>query len=314
MTWTAQNIFEASGCLSKEAFMAFLNGELPPEAHAAALSHIDGCPFCSDALEGFEIVPDQNKREALLAKVDQSFHHLEGVTSKKSSKRRYLWIPVSAAAGLLLLFGLFNLLIKPENKKQLAEQSAVKPIRHDEVVSEEASSLKKTEKPEKQPKEQPAKPKKPTEKFTTTEVVADNEVKKEKAIAKSSEDANAVDVAELKVRSVVQEKEEIFQQVEQMPDYPGGTDALSKFLSENIKYPKTAAEMGISGRVYVKFVVNKQGEISNVSVLRGIGGGCDEEAVRVVKMMPNWKPGKQNGMPVNTYFTLPIVFRLSEPK
>ncbi|MDP4207172.1 MAG: VIT domain-containing protein [Bacteroidota bacterium] len=80
-----------------------------------------------------------------------------------------------------------------------------------------------------------------------------------------SEDANAVDVAELKVSEVVQEKEEIFQCIEQMPDYPGGTDALSKFLSDNLKYPKIAAEMGISGRVYVKFVINKRGEIVDLT-------------------------------------------------
>lgn len=129
------------------------------------------------------------------------------------------------------------------------------------------------------------------------------------ADVKGSDDANAVDVADLKV---VQEKEEPLQFVEQMPEFPGGTDAMMKFLSANIRYPSIATEMGITGRVILQFVVDKHGKISNVKVLRGIGGGCDEEAVRVVKLMPSWKAGRQNGKEVPVYFTLPVVFTLKE--
>jgi len=78
----------------------------------------------------------------------------------------------------------------------------------------------------------------------------------------------------------------------------------------NIKYPEVARTSGITGTVYVQFVVEKDGSISDVKVVRGIGGGCDEEAVRVVKSMPRWKPGKQRGQPVRVYFTLPIEFKL----
>ena len=105
-------------------------------------------------------------------------------------------------------------------------------------------------------------------------------------------------------------EEEIFQVVENQPEFPGGMSELYVFLQKNVKYPPIAKESGIQGRVFVNFVVEKNGSISNVKVLRGIGGGCDEEAIRVVKSMPKWKPGKQRGKPVRVSFNLPIKFTL----
>jgi protein TonB len=103
---------------------------------------------------------------------------------------------------------------------------------------------------------------------------------------------------------------EIFTVVESMPEYPGGMGSLMKYLAENIKYPPLAKESGIQGRVFINFVVEPDGTISNVKVLRGIGGGCDEEAVRVVEKMPKWKPGKQRGKNVRVSYNLPVKFTL----
>jgi protein TonB len=100
--------------------------------------------------------------------------------------------------------------------------------------------------------------------------------------------------------------------VPQMPEFMGGEEARIKFLKDNLKYPAVAAEMGISGKVVLQFVVNKDGSISKITVLRGIGGGCDEEAVRVAKLMPFWKPGRQNGNAVPVYFIMPIGFNLQD--
>jgi periplasmic protein TonB len=108
----------------------------------------------------------------------------------------------------------------------------------------------------------------------------------------------------------VEKPETTFIIVEQMPEYKDGLKAMFQFLSANIKYPPIARESGIEGTVYVGFVVSKDGSIRDVQVKRGIGGGCNEEAVRVVSMMPNWKEGKQNGKAVNVAFTLPIKFHL----
>ncbi len=106
------------------------------------------------------------------------------------------------------------------------------------------------------------------------------------------------------------EEQQIFQVVENMPEFPGGRAALMKYLATNIKYPPYAKEAGIQGRVFINFVVETDGSITAVKVLRGIGGGCDEEAIRVVKNMPKWKPGMQRGKPVRVSFNLPVKFTL----
>ena len=106
------------------------------------------------------------------------------------------------------------------------------------------------------------------------------------------------------------QEQEIFQIVEEMPAYPGGDAKLMEYVAKNIKYPQIARETGIQGRVFVGFVVEPDGSVSNVKVLRGIGGGCDEEAMRVVKSMPKWKPGKQRGKAVRVSYMLPVNFKL----
>jgi protein TonB len=106
------------------------------------------------------------------------------------------------------------------------------------------------------------------------------------------------------------EEQQIFMVVESMPEFPGGEVELHKYLAENIKYPQMAKESGIQGRVFVTFVVERDGSVTDVRVLRGIGGGCDEEAIRVVKNMPKWTPGKQRGKPVRVQFNLPVKFTL----
>ena len=98
--------------------------------------------------------------------------------------------------------------------------------------------------------------------------------------------------------------------VEQMPEFPGGEKALFEYLGKNIKYPPMAKEAHIEGKVYLSFVVKSDGSISDVKVLRGIKGGCNEEAVRVVSSMPSWKPGKQAGKSVPVQYNLPINFTL----
>jgi periplasmic protein TonB len=110
---------------------------------------------------------------------------------------------------------------------------------------------------------------------------------------------------------VIDDTDEPFIVVEDEPEFPGGEMARRKFLSENIKYPKTASEVGIDGTVHVTFIIEKNGSVTDVRILRGIGGGCDEEAIRVVKAMPNWIPGKQRGKPVRVQFNMPIKFTLA---
>ncbi|MBQ1665874.1 MAG: energy transducer TonB [Bacteroidaceae bacterium] len=103
---------------------------------------------------------------------------------------------------------------------------------------------------------------------------------------------------------------EIFQVVEQMPEFPGGMQALMAYLSKNIKYPSVAQDNGIQGRVLVSFVVNKDGSIVDPEVIKSVDAALDKEAMRVIKAMPKWNPGKQRGKPVRVKYTVPVLFRL----
>lgn len=108
----------------------------------------------------------------------------------------------------------------------------------------------------------------------------------------------------------IDKPKETFLIVEEMPEFPGGDAGRLAFLTSNINYPQMAKEAGIMGKVYVHFVVDENGNVVETNIIRGIGGGCDEEALRVIKAMPKWKPGKQNGIPVRVQFAFPIEFTL----
>jgi len=106
------------------------------------------------------------------------------------------------------------------------------------------------------------------------------------------------------------EPERIFEAVEQQASFPGGASALMKWLSNNLRYPELAQQNNVQGKVIVKFTVEKDGSISNPTVVRGVDKDLDREAIRVVKKMPKWSPGKNNGVAVRSYFTLPVTFKL----
>lgn len=146
---------------------------------------------------------------------------------------------------------------------------------------------------------------------------------KDKAVAigafeveNGSKDANAIrkefaaDVVGDGAGTGKAEPDKVFVSAQFMPQFPGGEAEMYRFISENLKYPVVDQETGIQGRVTVRFVVTKTGEISDIQLLKGVSISCDKEAMRVIKSMPRWIPGKNNGEPVQVYFTLPIVFKL----
>jgi protein TonB len=144
------------------------------------------------------------------------------------------------------------------------------------------------------------------------EVPTIEEIKQNEVAAVEVEGPTEV-VFEEPVEEVVVEEEEdkIFTVVEQQPEFQGGYEAMMNFIKKNMRYPASARRMGVDGTVYVSFVVSKDGSISEVKTIRGISADCDKEAMRVVSMMPPWKPGKQNGKPVFVRFVLPIKFKLN---
>ncbi len=181
-------------------------------------------------------------------------------------------------------------------------------------------------KPPPPPPPEPPKPKIDQVKFPPPVVKPDVEVKEKPPTVKELEvadpgqknlkgDKNAdvtidepVGTSDAKVTE--EDPNKIFTSVEQVPAFPGGLDAFGRYLQKNIRYPAVARENGTQGRVIVSFVCERDGSLTDVKVARGIGDGCDEEAVRVIKASPKWKPGIQNGRPVRVAYSVPISFTL----
>ena len=177
-------------------------------------------------------------------------------------------------------------------------------LRQTEVLDEEMVEITKQEEQKPQPVEVP-------KQTTQLEIVQDDvEVEDIEINAEVEQNEVIQEYVPVEVEEEEVVEQEIFKIVEEMPAFPGGEVKLMEYISKNIKYPQIARESGIQGKVYINFVVEPDGSVTNVSVLRGIGGGCDEEAVRVVKSLPKWKPGKQRGKAVRVQYMLPINFTL----
>jgi periplasmic protein TonB len=131
------------------------------------------------------------------------------------------------------------------------------------------------------------------------------------ADVKGTDEKDGIDIADIEDHKVTIEDKPVYG-VEQMPQFPGGDEELLKFIHDNLHYPAVAAEVGIEGRVTIRFVVNRDGDVTDVTIIRGLDPSCDKEAVRVVKMMPKWIPGRQNGRNVPVYYTLPVVYKLQK--
>jgi protein TonB len=172
------------------------------------------------------------------------------------------------------------------------------------VIDEEMVEITKQEEQKPQPVEVP--------KQTTQLEIVNDDVETEDIEINADVQQDEV-IEEYVAPEVVEEEvveQEIFQIVEEMPSFPGGEGKLLEYVATHIKYPQIARETGIQGRVFVGFVVEPDGSISNVKLLRGIGGGCDEEAMRVIKSLPKWKPGKQRGKAVRVSYQIPVLFKL----
>ena len=222
--------------------------------------------------------------------------------------------------------------------KNIADEAAAKRQAMQEAVELSALEQKKEAKVERKEVvrqenvEKVVEKVKSSVKFTAPEIKKDNEVRPEDEMKSQDEimssklSVGSFDVKGndeggevLKAKEVIatepvkpkEEENKVFDVVEQMPSFPGGNAALMNYLGQNIKYPVIAEENGIQGRVIVQFVVGKDGHISDVRVAKSVDPSLDKEAVRVVKGMPRWIPGKQNGQAVTVRYTLPVTFRLN---
>ena len=246
---------------------------------------------------------------------------------RKGTTKRNIWsIIIVALASVLLFLGL-QLQKMAQANKTVENTQAVELAKLQEKKKEakvEKKEIIKTE-PEKVVEQV-----KSSVKFTAPVIKKDEEVQEEDEIKldeveKSDKAVGAFNVQGndevggevLKAKEEIKapeppkvEEEKVFDVVEQMPSFPGGNTALMKFLNENIHYPVVAQENGVQGRVVVSFVVERDGHITDVQIARSVDPSLDKEAQRVVKSMPKWIPGKQNGSAVRVKFNVPVSFRL----
>ena len=222
---------------------------------------------------------------------------------KKSPKanlenKKLMFMQIGMIISLLIAWLAFE--HKSYDKRQIDESLLNREV----VLDEEMVEITKQEEQKPQPVEQP-------QQTTQLEIVEDDVETEDLNINAEVEQNEIIEgyvAPEIVEEEVVEQ--EIFQIVEEMPAFPGGEGKLMEYVAKNIKYPQIARETGIQGRVFVGFVVEPDGSISNVKLLRGIGGGCDEEAMRVIKSLPKWKPGKQRGKAVRVSYQIPVFFKL----
>ena len=252
--------------------------------------------------------------------------------SPKRHNRAVLWTIIGAILFGLLAFG-FVKANQYLEERRLAEQGEQEEVLID--MSQDAEEPEQEEQRLEQPKPEVL----PEEvlksvKVTELQIVEDDKVKKEDEIKtqdelketetafgqkdneRGTEDRNITKtlkdevVVEKKEEKPKEVKEEIFRSVEQMPQFPGGDAALMKFLQSHINYPPMAAENNVQGKVILQFVVEKDGKVGEVKVARSVDKDLDREAIRVVKTLPRFTPGRQNGQPVRVWYTLPVTFKL----
>ncbi len=153
----------------------------------------------------------------------------------------------------------------------------------------------------------------PPPKATDVLNIVENDVELDEELVIEDTEASQdeeVDFSNIDTGDEEEEEGEVFFVVEDMPEFPGGEQALHRYLAESVRYPTIAQENGIQGRVYVKFVINTDGSVTDVQIARGVDPSLDKEALRVVRNMPKWEPGKQRGEPVRVSYTVPINFVL----
>ena len=207
------------------------------------------------------------------------------------------------AGAIIILAVLFVGFEWSERDKKVTTDTGIETV----IFEEEIIPITEQE----QPKQAPPPPEAP--KVEEVLEIMDNDSDVEESTIQASDDTQAaveVKYTPVEVEEEEVEEQQIFQVVEEMPEFPGGMGECMKFLGKNIKYPTISQENGVQGRVIVQFVVNRDGSIVDPVVVRGVDPYLDKEALRVIQMMPKWKPGKQRGKAVRVKYTVPVMFRL----
>ena len=252
--------------------------------------------------------------------------------SDKRHNRAFIFLLAGLVAliGIIIVWGIYS--------DKMAEKAAIEAkLQAEKMLAAQLEQMEQQEEEEPEPEEQKVEieiPEVPQEVLATVQVtqiaivdevkneVMDMEDQKEDNTARGvvnqegSDDADKFKAVQeavvVKEPEPAPKEEEIFVAVEQQAEFPGGMQALMKWLSNNIRYPEAAQQNDVQGRVIVKFVVEKDGSVSQAQIVKGVDKDLDKEALRVVNKMPKWQAGKNNGVAVRSYFTLPVNFRLQQ--
>jgi protein TonB len=213
------------------------------------------------------------------------------------TKKSFLFFNIGMVISLLLAISAFTY--------RIYDDTSAKDLNQNQAVTEEIMEVPPTEQlPPPPPKiQQPQ----------IIEVPDEKEIEEEIEINMDTEVTEETKVEEITIQAVEEEKEDvnqIFSVVEESAAPKGGINAFYEYVKSKMKYPAQARRMGIEGRVFVEFVIERDGRLTDVKALKGIGAGCDEEAVRIVQSSPPWNPGKQRGKPVRQRYVIPIFFKL----
>ncbi|MCD4677151.1 MAG: TonB family protein [Desulfobacula sp.] len=388
---TYNSVFTQSGCLSLDGLKKYHDSLLTPEELKTAQKHIDQCNLCSDALEGFELINDDEKYTRIISEVNRNIYDRirqkrkhPGIVRGISDRTFYMAVAATTVILLGISYLFYNSTYNSEPvlgdlQETVAEEENMVGMEMAETTEEDITSPEEERLVKKPPKSEekitksdvPEKSKAPLKGTGTQEensfgagpeedivdAIVEDKIIDEIPVTSLAEEhvednivnsgagyAAAPEAKEMElqdkqlreaeleesvvgavmsrdkkgkaknhskgVRTEMANEEMVFTIVEQMPKFPGGEEALQAFLSENLRYPVEAREAEVSGKVFISFLISKKGKVKNVEVLRGIGYGCDKEAIRVVEEMPRWIPGRQRGKAVSVQFVLPIEFKL----
>ena len=338
-----------SECIPQHVLVAYLKNELRGVERNAVERHVELCPLCADTLEGLSNLENPEEIFAIEKDINSSIDRLiEQKDNKQFGFRSLLQI----AASIAIVFAISVLVyytttlrpivgptiserILPEYEKEfdleeLAEEETIiePPISRQEieeslVVKDDVKETVKMEMLEEdmvvsssrrmssQPVVLSSAPKRAADSFQVVDELEDFE------IAIAAEEIDEINDTKIVVLYDTEEEiseEEVFIMVEEMPVFPGGDkyDDFQEYVAKNLVYPEEVAENGIQGRVFVQFVVEADGSVSNVSVIRSIHETLDKEAVRVIENSPRWKPGMQRGRPVRVSYMFPVYFKLEQ--
>ena len=213
--------------------------------------------------------------------------------------KRNIFVQLGLVISLGIVFTAFNINDSVKSADTLGELTV-------QAIEDEVIPITRQETP-------PPPPPPPPPKVVEILTIIDDDVELDEEFefeSTEADDATIIDAVPVITEEESEEDTEVFVIVEDMPEFPGGELALRQWISNNVKYPVIAAENGVQGKVYVTFVVDRDGSVTNARIARGVDPSLDQEALRVVNNLPKWKPGKQRGKPVRVSYTVPINFQL----